>query len=511
VHSRYRLLVVAVIAIATLIFLSPLFTASSAAAGSPSLMINPTSGPVGTTVTASGSGFSPGETVNIDWNAVGYDTVASTTADGSGAFSNVTFSVPAYAASGQNYVWAIGQTSGNSAYQFFTVTNASPTPTPTPTGTPGQSSSPTATPTPGGSPTAIATPTPTPSPGVTWTSLNACFPISVSLYGVGFNGKGTVVAVGQGGEIVKSTNDGSSWQTIKASQAGSLDLWSVAFADANTVWAGGQSGTLDVSGDGGTTWTPWRVTDSSGKAYYPNIHQIAFTSPSVGYLAGGEFSSVGGSTYEIGEVFRTTNGGSTWNLLSNVPAEEQWNSITFNGAGVGLAVATNGDIARTTDGVNWTKVNYTINRTLTKLNDVAFTADGTTAVAVGDNAVLLQSTDAGLSWQQVAAPADLPDPGLDNFEGIAFSSSTQGSAVGGVYCTGCHGQTAVSTGDAGVDWSTTYQNANLSYLWRIGCDSAVCIAVGDGGTLLASRVNAPAPSPPPGLQFHVFLPVVLRC
>jgi photosystem II stability/assembly factor-like uncharacterized protein len=509
VQARYRVLVVAVIAIATLTFLSPHFTAP-AAAGSCLFCVNPTSGPAGTTVTAyavSGSGFSANETVNITWDSQYGTLLASPTADSTGAFST-TIIIPSASPATYN-IWALGQSSGNYLVAPFTVTGSASTPTPT--GTPGQSSSPTATPTPGGSPTAIATPTPTPSPGVTWTSLNACFPISVSLYGVGFNGKGTVVAVGQGGEIVKSTNDGSSWQTIKASQAGSLDLWSVAFADANTVWAGGQSGTLDVSGDGGTTWTPWRVTDSSGKAYYPNIHQIAFTSPSVGYLAGGEFSSVGGSTYEIGEVFRTTNGGSTWNLLSNVPAEEQWNSITFNGAGVGLAVATNGDIARTTDGVNWTKVNYTINRTLTKLNDVAFTADGTTAVAVGDNAVLLQSTDAGLSWQQVAAPADLPDPGLDNFEGIAFSSSTQGSAVGGVYCTGCHGQTAVSTGDAGVDWSTTYQNANLSYLWRIGCDSAVCIAVGDGGTLLASRVSAPTSSPPPGLQFHVFLPVVLRC
>jgi len=66
VDARYRVLVVVVIAIAALIFLSPLSTTPGAAAVSPSLVVTPTSGPVGTTVTASGSGFSPGETVNID-------------------------------------------------------------------------------------------------------------------------------------------------------------------------------------------------------------------------------------------------------------------------------------------------------------------------------------------------------------------------------------------------------------------------------------------------------------
>ena len=412
----------------------------------------------------------------------------STTADGSGAFSDVTFSVPPYAASGQNYVWAVDQTATNAAYQIFTVTNVGPTATPNP----------------------ASSPTPTASTSVTWTPLTACIPSSASLYGVAFNGNGTVIAVGQGGEIVKSTDDGASWQTINASSAGSLDLYSVAFADASHAWAGGQSGTLETSSDGGTTWTPVTVTDSSRTTRYPDIHQTVFTSPSVGYLAGGEFSQVFGSTVEVGEIFRTTDGGTTWNLLSNVPADEQWNSIAFNRAGVGLAVATNGDIIRTTDGVNWTKVfSQSYPPTLIQLNDVAFTADGTTAVAVGDNTVLLRSTDAGGTWASVPAPAGLSD--LVYFEGIAFSGSTQGSAVGGTGCSGCTGQTAISTGDAGANWSTTYGNANVNYLWRIGCDSAVCIAVGDAGTMIVSRGSVPTPTPIPGLRFRVYLPIVMRC
>lgn len=270
----------------------------------------------------------------------------------------------------------------------------------------------------------------------------------------------------------------------------------------------GQAGALETSADGGTTWTPVTVTDSSGTTRYPNIHQIAFTSASLGYLAGGEFSRVGGSTFETGEIFRTTDGGSTWNLLGNVPADEQWNSIAFNRAGVGLAVATNGDIIRTLDGVNWTKV-FSQSYPLIHLNDVAFTADGTTAVAVGDNTVLLQSADAGGTWASVPAPAGLSS--LVYFEGIAFSSSNQGSAVGGTGCTGCAGQTAISTGDAGANWSTTYQNAGVNYLWRVGCDSAVCIAVGDAGTMIISRGSIPTPTPVPGGRFRVYLPIVMRC
>jgi hypothetical protein len=54
------------------------------------MTISPTSGPSGTTVTASGSGFQPGETIEL---RVHTDRVAEIRADSSGGFSDVRFQV----------------------------------------------------------------------------------------------------------------------------------------------------------------------------------------------------------------------------------------------------------------------------------------------------------------------------------------------------------------------------------------------------------------------------------
>ncbi|HLH73863.1 MAG TPA: YCF48-related protein [Chloroflexota bacterium] len=459
------------------------------------LNVSPTTVAAGGSVTASGSCFDANDTLTF-WLDTLYGTQlatqpASPPTDSSGSFNNVSVSIPADTTVGSHTIFAI-DSFGDTATASLTVTAPPPSATPTATNTP--------------------TPTSTPGSGsVTWTSLTTGVPSTVSLYGVAFNGSGTVIAVGQGSEIVRSTNDVMTWQTINASNQGSFNLYSVAFADASHAWAGGQAGTLYSSSNGGINWVPVPVTDSSGKTRYPIIHGIAFTSSSVGYLAGGELLD---QMLETGEIFRTTDGGMTWNLLSNVPADEQWNSITFNQAGVGLAVATNGDIIRTTDGSNWTKV-FSQSYPLIQLNDVAFTTDGSTAVAVGDNAVILRSTDAGQSWTQVSPPSNLSN--LVYLKGIAFSSSTKGSAVGGTGCTGCVGQTAISTSDGGATWSITYQNGATvqaavsrtasgtagGYFWRIGCDTAVCIAAGDAGTAISTGTVA-------RLQPRVYVPFVVR-
>jgi len=81
------------------------------------LALQPSKGAPTTVVQASGSGFAPGETVALTFDATA---VGSATSDGGGAFTT-TFTVPASATPGKHLVTATGQTSGLHATHRFTV------------------------------------------------------------------------------------------------------------------------------------------------------------------------------------------------------------------------------------------------------------------------------------------------------------------------------------------------------------------------------------------------------
>jgi len=89
----------------------------------PRLILQPTSGPVGSTVTARGAGFVPLRKLDIYW-ANPRILLGTTFADVYGTFSNsaaVTFTVPSGASSGVNRVDAQGNRVSNSASASFTV------------------------------------------------------------------------------------------------------------------------------------------------------------------------------------------------------------------------------------------------------------------------------------------------------------------------------------------------------------------------------------------------------
>lgn len=110
------------------------FTINGSAA---SLSLSASQGPPGTGVTASGTGFTPGETIQITVNGASLGTAQ---ADQNGNFTT-SVQVP-NVAPGQYVVTATGQTSGASASASFVVTGAGATATPTVTATPGPTAAP---------------------------------------------------------------------------------------------------------------------------------------------------------------------------------------------------------------------------------------------------------------------------------------------------------------------------------------------------------------------------------
>lgn len=322
------------------------------------------------------------------------------------------------------------------------------------------------------------------------TSLSAWSPATstgttATLNAVAGSGSGTWIAAGQSGAAIRSTDDGQTWRTITAISSGTTaNLRAVAFASSTQVWIGGDQGVLYSSSDRGVTWSSQVVTDpSNGAPLF--IYGIAFTSPTTAYLAGEEVPPP--SLGFVGEIYRTTNGGATWQVVSTPNTTIQtWNGIVFNSSGVGLAVTGNNEIIRSTDGVNWTLV-YN-GGFLAGLEAVAFGPNGTTAEAVGTNNTLLQSTDSGVTW----SPATTDTKSYTYFYGVAFvpTSSGLGGAVGQE-----SGQVIVDTADAGATWSTAYADSASTSLNGVACSVSTCVAVGDSNVLRAATGLTPPPTP----------------
>jgi hypothetical protein len=99
---------------------SRITTTITTPAGETSIALSRSTGPVGTSITVSGSGFGAGETVEIRFLVT---QLATTVTNRSGAFSGVVIKVPADAVKGfPSSVTATGRTSIKSARAPFTVT-----------------------------------------------------------------------------------------------------------------------------------------------------------------------------------------------------------------------------------------------------------------------------------------------------------------------------------------------------------------------------------------------------
>jgi hypothetical protein len=94
--------------------------------GTPALSLAPAQGAPGASLSLSGTGFGPNETVTIKWNCAS-STCSSTTVlgtvttDANGDFFNLSVQVPANVPSGSYPIGALGGTSGNFASLAFTI------------------------------------------------------------------------------------------------------------------------------------------------------------------------------------------------------------------------------------------------------------------------------------------------------------------------------------------------------------------------------------------------------
>lgn len=285
-------------------------------------------------------------------------------------------------------------------------------------------------------------------------------------------------------------------------------------ATNNTWFIGTAGGGIWKTTDAGATWT-----DKSGNMSHLAITSIAQaqSNPSVMYATTGE-TPFGGAGINGGGVFKSTDGGDTWNrLTSTVPRVTDFlhatrvivsptdpNVVLVTSAynpylanGIDPENNRTSYILRSTDGgTTWTRT-HSDTQLLQQI--IAEPGNFNNMYAVGavvGSPTLIRSTDAGLTWQStrmtsIAAVEDTEGAGIGRSE-LAISPSNPAVVYASVEISGGGSRLLVSS-DRGVSWSIIEENGrqkNNDYLGGQGFyDNAIAVSPTDPNTVYWGGVD----------------------
>ena len=391
---------------------------------------SPASGPAGTVITVTGTGFASGQVVKFG------DTVVTPAALTTTSFTLV---VPAGLPDGS---YGISVANVTTSQTFLLSTPAPPPGTPAGADWTQVTGLPTTVNTCNGTYTGVA------RSGSIWvaTGQNAC--VRTSADGLnwtagtqvftGFNfldlvyGNGRFVAVGSGGNISTSA-DGSTWTTPSVT-AVRVAINSVVWTGSRFVAVGDAFGGTDrgvnlYTSTDGLSWTEGKVSSDP----LVSLNSLKLTSVAAN---GNTLVAVGGATTNC-VAWRSTDGGTTWSSIGSDCTTNDGKFIL--GAGIGeasargvaygngrwVAVGAMGDYALSSDnGLTWRtgKVDPSVPLgTLVALNRVFF--DGTQFITVGNQKRIYTSTD-GQTWTRRFADTTLSTSSIPGqFRGIGGSGN----------------------------------------------------------------------------------------
>lgn len=235
--------------------------------------------------------------------------------------------------------------------------------------------------------------------GATWSSQSSGVGSSTHLSDVHFVDGLTGFATGTANTVLKTT-DGINWSGVVLGAPGVVNLTSV-WVDASTVRIAGDMGIYASSSNMGTSWSP----NTTGAL---NVSDIEFVGTN-GWLID-----------QIGNIMKTTNGGSSWSAqVSGFSAG--LNSISFINQNEGWIAGNSGLILHTTDGgANWNAQTTGITTTIHSIHFASSTHGWATS---GGN--VLSTTNGGTTWTIQTGVS------TSNLLSIYFPSTTVGYAVGG--------------------------------------------------------------------------------
>jgi len=310
-----------------------------------------------------------------------------------------------------------------------------------------------------------------------WTWQNP-LPAGVILYSNYFTDVNTGYAVGEGGNIIKTTDGGVTWTSKNSGTSNTLK--SIIFVNSTLGYAVGDSGTICKTTDGGTTWTHSNITTNSLNSVYftdantgytvglnntifkttnggtswnaqtcgtqyitYNLNSVYFLNASIGYAVGG-----------WGCILKTTNGGTSWVKLS-YSSTSVLTSVYFNNVDTGYVIGTGGTIIKTTDGGS-----YWVTQTAPSayLNSVKF-IDLDTGYVAGDDGIILKTINGGSNWITLTSGTS------DDLQSVFISNASTACIVGANHS--LNNTCVLTTDNYGANWTNHASNASLSDLYSI--------------------------------------------
>jgi photosystem II stability/assembly factor-like uncharacterized protein len=252
--------------------------------------------------------------------------------------------------------------------------------------------------------------------------------------------------------LISFYNDSFSQNWSQVNTGNNFNYTCVDYPNDSTIFLASFNG-ITKSTDGGNTWVSFPYLDNLGDTIFAlEFNDMHFFDANVGFATG----VLAGANIEV--IYKTIDGGESWWVFSSYTSGN-WprvlNDIEFINANVGFAVGTNGRILRTTNGgSSWSVVT---SNTTAELNSISF-INSNVGVIVGNN-ISLKTTNGGTSWTSTV---------LSNYvlEAVHFNGGLVGYAVGNATLKSTNGGSSwaeVSTMDGNDIYATANDTAFLCY------------------------------------------------
>ncbi len=308
-------------------------------------------------------------------------------------------------------------------------------------------------------------------PNYVWEAMN--IPTTENLYGV-FGGRpladGSTVpeaegwVVGTNGVIFHTINSGDTWQRQRSGTTETL--YAVSGSLDACVWVCGANGTILKTVDKGETW------EKISSNFHLNFYDVDHLHCNEAWLVG-----------EDGVTLSTTDGGESWTSHA-VPTSYALFSVELGPAGNYRSCGHAGVIfSSENEGVNWS---MGLTNTTKRLNGLDVLNIFGRGYVVGDEGVLLQTSDGGANWTQngfndtwwdlydVAGSMDYPSYAVGQ-HGLILRSETFGEPFGIINKRFLHWVGAIEFLDENNGWA-----AGGEYVYN-GSSIGKVLKTSDGG------------------------------